>query len=98
MSHHKRTIKLLAALLLTPVTAVLAAEPAPKPNVIIILADDMGYGDLSCYGATLINTPNIDSLASQGKRFTDAHAAATVCSPSRYGLLTGRSPWRLHKT
>lgn len=95
MNRHKLT--LLAAMLLTPFSATCAEEPATKPNVIIILADDLGYGDVSCYGATKINTPNIDRLASQGKRFTDAHAAASVCSPSRYGLLTGRSPWRLHK-
>ena len=97
MNHHKHKFPLLAAILLTPFTTILAEESAPKPNVIIILADDLGYGDLSCYGATKIKTPEIDRLASQGKRFTDAHAAATVCSPSRYGLLTGRSPWRLHK-
>ncbi|MGJ8643181.1 MAG: sulfatase family protein [Luteolibacter sp.] len=79
--------------------APLAAEKAEvKPNVIIIMADDLGYGDLSCYGATLIDTPNIDRLASQGKKFTDAHAAASVCSPSRYGLLSGSSPWRLGKS
>ncbi|MEM7392466.1 MAG: arylsulfatase [Verrucomicrobiota bacterium] len=68
-----------------------------KPNVVIILADDLGYGDLSCYGATKIQTPNIDRLARQGMRFTDAHSAASLCSPSRYGLLTGYSPWRFHR-
>jgi len=68
-----------------------------KPNIIIIFADDLGYGDLSCYGATQIQTPNLDRLASEGMQFSDAHAAASVCSPSRYGLLTGRSPWRLGK-
>jgi len=73
-----------------------AAEPS-TPNIVIIFADDLGYGDLSCYGATKINTPNIDALARDGMRFTDAHAAASLCSPSRYGLLTGHSPWRLHR-
>ena len=68
-----------------------------RPNVIVILADDLGYGDLSCYGAKKISTPNIDTLSTQGMRFTDAHSAASLCSPSRYGLLTGRSPWRLHR-
>lgn len=72
-------------------------EPAGKPNIIFIYADDLGYGDVSCYGATMIDTPNIDKLATQGMKFTDAHAAASLCSPSRYGLLTGHSPWRLHK-
>ena len=68
-----------------------------RPNVVLIVADDLGYGDTSCYGATMIKTPNIDRLAAQGMKFIDAHAAASLCSPSRYGLLTGRSPWRLHK-
>lgn len=70
---------------------------ASKPNIIVIFADDLGYGDVSCYGATKIRTPNIDRLASEGIRLTDAHSAASICSPSRYGLLTGHSPWRLHK-
>ncbi len=75
-----------------------AADPVgAKPNLIVILADDLGYGDIGCFGATKIKTPNIDRLARQGMRFTDAHTAATVCSPSRYGLMTGQSPWRLHK-
>ena len=68
-----------------------------RPNIVIIFADDLGYGDLSCYGATKIHTPNIDRLAGEGMRFTDAHSAASLCSPSRYGLLTGRAPWRLHR-
>ena len=74
-----------------------AASAAAKPNIIIIYADDLGYGDLSCYGATKIKTPNIDNLASESKMFTDAHAPASLCSPSRYGLMMGSSPWRLHK-
>lgn len=77
--------------------SVTAGESASKPNIVVIFADDLGYGDLSCYGATKIATPNIDRLASQGMTFTDAHSAASLCSPSRYGLLTGRAPWRLHK-
>lgn len=64
------------------------------PNIILINADDLGYGDLSCYGATKVRTPNIDRLAAEGRRFTDAHAASAVCSPSRYSLLTGRYPLR----
>ncbi|MCX7006203.1 MAG: arylsulfatase [Kiritimatiellaeota bacterium] len=92
----KHTIALLAALLLAP-PAELRAADAPKPNLVIILADDLGYGDVGCYGATKIKTPNIDRLAREGMRFTDAHTAASVCSPSRYGLMTGRSPWRLHR-
>lgn len=91
----KTTITLLASLLL-PLASLTSAE-VTKPNVVLILADDLGYGDVSCYGATKIKTPNIDRLARQGMKFTDAHTAASVCSPSRYGLMTGRSPWRLHK-
>ena len=77
-----------------------AAQPnadAAQPNIVVIFADDLGYGDVSCYGASKIQTPNIDRLASQGMKFTDAHSAASLCSPSRYGLMTGQSPWRLHK-
>jgi arylsulfatase A-like enzyme len=60
-----------------------------RPNLLFILADDLGYGDLGCYGATKIKTPNIDQLAKQGVRFTDAHAPAAVCQPSRYAILSG---------
>ena len=65
-----------------------------RPNIIFILADDLGYGDLSSYGAAGIQTPHIDSLANQGVLFTDAHSPAAVCMPTRYGLLTGRYCWR----
>ena len=65
-----------------------------QPNIVIIYADDLGYGDVSCYGATKIRTPNIDRLASQGRRFTNAHAPAATCTPSRYSLLTGEYAWR----
>ncbi|WP_262494216.1 sulfatase-like hydrolase/transferase [Flavobacterium commune] len=65
-----------------------------KPNVIFIYADDLGYGDLSCYGATKLKTPNLDKLANQGVRFTNAHCTSATCTPSRYALLTGQYPWR----
>ncbi len=65
-----------------------------KPNVVFIYADDLGYGDLSCYGATKINTPNLDKLAKQGIRFTNAHATSATCTPSRYAVMTGQYPWR----
>ncbi|MEJ7740258.1 MAG: arylsulfatase [Chitinophagaceae bacterium] len=65
-----------------------------KPNVVFIYADDLGYGDVSCYGATKINTPNLDKLAKQGIRFTNAHATSATCTPSRYALMTGEYPWR----
>jgi arylsulfatase A-like enzyme len=64
------------------------------PNIVLIFADDLGYGDVGCYGATKVNTPNIDRLAKQGRRFTDAHSASAVCTPSRYALLTGEYPLR----
>ena len=64
------------------------------PNVVVIFADDLGYGDLSCYGASKLKTPHIDRLARDGRRFTDAHSASAVCTPSRYALLTGRYPFR----
>ena len=64
------------------------------PNVVYILVDDLGYGDIGCYGATKVKTPNIDKLASEGKIFTDAHSASAVCTPSRYALLTGQYPIR----
>jgi arylsulfatase A-like enzyme len=78
--------------LLRPLPA--GAVPAQRPNVIFILADDIGYGDFSCYGATKVKTPNVDKVASQGLRFTDAHSASAVCTPSRYALLTGQYAWR----
>jgi len=68
-------------------------DVAKRPNVIVILADDLGYADLSAYGGK-ISTPHIDSLANQGVRFTDAHSSSSVCSPTRYGLVTGRYNWR----
>lgn len=72
-----------------------AAHSAPPPNIVIVLADDMGYGDLGCYNAgSKIPTPNMDRLAREGIRFTDAHSASAVCTPSRYALLTGRYCWR----
>lgn len=69
-----------------------------KPNVILIYADDLGYGDVSCYGATKIKTPNIDKLAAGGLRFTHAHATSATCTPSRYSMLTGRYAWRKNDT
>ncbi len=65
-----------------------------KPNVVLIYVDDLGYGDLSCYGATKIKTPNLDKLAKQGIRFTNGHSTSATCTPSRYALMTGEYPWR----
>src|SRR5512136_1789211 len=66
-----------------------AREPAGKPSIIFILADDLGYGDLGCYGQKQIQTPNLDRLAARGMRFTDHYAGSTVCAPSRCVLMTG---------
>ncbi|AWG23675.1 arylsulfatase [Flavobacterium faecale] len=71
-----------------------ATNKAKKPNVIVIYMDDLGYGDLSSYGATEIKTPNIDKLANNGVRFTNGYATSATCTPSRYGILTGTYPWR----
>jgi arylsulfatase A len=68
----------------------LAAEPAVRPNIVIIMADDMGYAGLSCYGNPYFKTPHLDKLAAEGLKFTDFHSSGTVCSPTRAGLLTGR--------
>ena len=86
---------------LTSSVAALLAGPrafaaaAPRPNIVVIYADDLGYGDTSCYGATRVRTPNIDRLAQRGVRFTDAHTSAATCTPSRYSLLTGEYAFRI---
>ena len=72
-----------------------SAPAAPThPNIVVIYADDLGYGDVSCYGATKFKTPNIDRLASEGLRFTNAHSSSATCTPSRYSMLTGEYAWR----
>lgn len=73
-------------------------QPAARPNVLVILADDLGYGDLGCYGAKNVTTPCVDSLAASGVRFTDCHATAATSTPSRYALLTGEYAWRRKDT
>jgi arylsulfatase A-like enzyme len=70
------------------------ADAAPLPDVVLVVADDLGWGDLACYGATDIATPNLDDIARRGMRFTDAYAPVSVCTPTRFALLTGRYPWR----
>lgn len=95
-----RSLSIIAALVPAPLASLFAAEPtAPRasdkqPNVVIILADDMGYGDVSAYGQTTIQTPNIDRLARGGVCFTDGHATSATSTPSRYGLFTGMYPWK----
>ncbi len=75
-----------------------AEDPAEMPNIIIIFTDDLGYGDLGCYGSQAIDTPNVDQLAAEGVRLTSFYATAPLCSPSRAGLLSGRYPIRTHVT
>jgi len=76
---------LLATLAVGPLALRASAEPVTKakPNIVLIYADDLGYGDIGCYGATKVKTPHLDRLASQGLRFTDAHSSAATCTPSR---------------
>jgi arylsulfatase A-like enzyme len=75
-----------------------SADAAPRPNIVFILADDLGIHDLACYGRTEHRTPNLDRLATEGMRFTSAYCAQSICSPSRAAILTGKSPARLHLT
>ncbi len=94
----RRIVRLLGPAVLSALTGwtalVFVAGPAVgaevnRPNFVFILADDLGYGDLGCYGQTRIRTPNIDRLAAQGIRFTQCYAGSTVCAPSRCCLMTG---------
>lgn len=97
MKSSVKSIALIGLMLfLAQKTPLYAAEPAAKPNIVFVLFDDMGYGQLPCYRAdSEFKTPNLDRLAREGMRFTDAHAAASVCTPTRYGVLTGRYPSRI---
>ena len=84
------------AVVTSSITLVAADAPArtARPNIILIYADDIGYGDLSCYGATRVQTPNVDRVAKGGLRFTDGHCTSATCTPSRYSMLTGEYAWR----
>jgi arylsulfatase A len=85
--------EVLAALVVVWALAV-PATAAERPNVILIMTDDLGYGDVGCYGATAVKTPNIDRLAREGLRFTSGYAAAATCTPTRFATLTGKYAWR----
>ncbi len=89
------TITLLAGVILSCIISPIYAQ---QPNIVLILADDLGYGDLGCYNPhSLIPTPHLDQLAKEGIRFTQAYCPVSVCSPTRYALMTGRYPWRSWK-
>ena len=75
-----------------------AATESRRPNIVFILIDDLGWADVGCFGSKFYQTPNIDRLAKQGMRFTDAYAACAVCSPTRASIMTGKYPARLHLT
>src|ERR1700722_7337796 len=94
--HWRRLYPIVAGIVCLFVPGSLDARGAPAQprNIVIIFADDIGYGDLGCYGATKVKTPNLDRLATEGMRFTDAHAQASVCTPTRYSLMTGQYAWR----
>lgn len=86
---------LMCCLLTMSISAVHAQQKKSLPNIVYILADDMGYGDVAAFNADAkVKTPNIDRLTKEGMRFTDAHTTSSVCTPSRYSILTGRYPWR----
>ena len=84
----------LASPLLVSAQAVCEGGKASRPNVVLIYTDDLGFGDLECYGAKGVKTPNINSLSNDGLRFANAHCVASTSTPSRYSLLTGEYPWR----
>ena len=73
----------------------IVSSKSDKPNIIFMLADDMGYGDLGCYGSPIVQSPNLDKLAGQGIKLELCYAASPNCSPARTGMLTGRSPYRV---
>jgi len=88
-------VRFVFALALLAIAATASAQTVPPPNFVVILTDDHGIGDVSAYAAGGVRTPNIDRLAAQGMRFTAMRANATVCSPTRAALLTGRYPDRV---
>ncbi len=91
---HSSILAAMSFLALTPLAALAAETKAAKPNIVFILCDDLGYGDLGCFGSKIIKTPNLDRLAAGGLKLTACYAGAPVCSPSRAALMTGRNPNR----
>jgi arylsulfatase A-like enzyme len=97
---NRRVLASVGAVLLCGLAVARAQQVSPartRPNIVIVLADDLGYGDIRAFNASSrVPTPNVDRLARDGVRFTDAHTNSSVCTPTRYGLLTGRYAWRTH--
>jgi hypothetical protein len=89
-----KILLLLAVSIFSANTGQAKKTQTPPPNIIVIMTDDLGYGDTGCYGASRVKTPNIDRLASEGLRFTNAYAPASTCTPTRYSLMTGEYAWR----
>ena len=91
MSLTRKTLTIVAVLASALMTLANKSSNESRPNILVLYADDLGYGDLGCYNAdSKIPTPNLDRLASEGMRFTDGHSSSGICTPSRYALLTGR--------
>ena len=93
-----RPTAVVAAAAIGSVSCGLGAQKRSPPNIVFVLADDLGWSDLACYGSTVHETPQLDRFARQSVRFTDAYAASPVCSPTRASLMTGKCPARLHMT
>jgi len=91
-------MKLLFAILALPLLAFSTAPAAPHPNIVVVLLDDMGWGDFSCFGNKDAKTPHVDRLAAEGIRFTQFYVNSPICSPSRCALTTGQYPqrWRIN--
>jgi arylsulfatase A-like enzyme len=97
MQNLRRLLRFLSSLtVFAAVSPVSAADSPSKPNIVYVLCDDLGYGDVRCLNPQRgkIATPDADRLAAQGMIFTDAHSGSSVCTPTRYGILTGRYAWR----
>lgn len=87
-------LRLTAGAMLLLAACSTAPAASDRPNIVLIYADDLGYGDVSCYGAKAVTTPHMDRLAREGLQFTDGHSSSATCTPSRYAMLTGEYPWR----